>query len=82
MATNGDDDDVEAPVSGVPAKALEAANSAVPGGEIAKVEKEVGNSGIIYEVEKVVDGVEYDIDVTADGVVKEVGTEDDEDDDD
>ena len=81
-AVNGDDDDEEVPVSDVPEVVLAAANNAVPGGEITEVEKEVEDGEVIYEVEKVVDGVEYEIEVTADGKVKEIETEDDEEDDD
>lgn len=69
------------PLSNVPASVIDAANAAVPGGEITEVEMEVEDGETIYEVEKVVDGVEYDIDVTADGVVKEVEKEGEEEDD-
>jgi hypothetical protein len=65
-------------LSDVPAKVLDAANNAVPDGQITGVEKEVEGGQIIYEVEKVANGVEYDIDVTADGVVMEVEKEDDD----
>ena len=70
-----DDDDEKVTLSDIPAKVIEAANKAVPGGEITSVE-------IIYEVEKVVDGVEYEIEVTADGVVIDVEKEGDDDEDD
>ncbi len=71
-------------LSDTPANVIEAANNAVPGGEITEVEMEVEDGETIYEVEKVVDGVEYDIDVTPEGIVKEVekeGEDDEEDDD-
>jgi hypothetical protein len=80
---NGDGEE-NIPLSNTPTNVIEAANNAVPGGEITEVEMEVEDGETIYEVEKVVDGVEYDIDVTADGVVKEVereGEDDEEDDD-
>jgi len=69
-----DNDDEEVSLSDVPAKVIEAANKAVPGGEITAVE-------IIYEVEKVVNGIKYEIEVTADGVVKDVekGSDDEDD---
>jgi hypothetical protein len=79
-AVNGDDDDEKVPISDVPKIVLDAANKAVPGGEITEVEKEVEDGETIYEVEKVVDGVEYEIEVTADGVVKEIEKDDDGDD--
>ena len=77
-----DDEDEEVALSDVPASVIEAANKAVPGGKIEEVEMEEEDGKVSYEVEKVVDGVEYDIKVTADGVVKEVEEEDDEEEDD
>jgi len=79
-AVNNDDGE-KVPISDVPDEVLEAANSAVPGGEITAVEREVEDGVTIYDVEKVVDGVEYEIEVTADGVVKEVEKEGEDDDD-
>ena len=73
-----DNDDEKVTLSDVPIKVIEAANKAVPGGEITAVEKEEEDSQIIYEVEKVVDGIEYEIEVTADGVVKDVEKEGDD----
>ncbi|HIE28903.1 TPA: hypothetical protein EYP66_16635 [Candidatus Poribacteria bacterium] len=72
VAANDDDNDEEVPVSDVPAKVLQAANKAVSGGEVTKVEKEVEDGEVIYDVKKVVDGVSYEIEVTVDGVVKKV----------
>jgi len=78
-----EDEDEKVALSDVPAKVIEAANKAVPGGEIEEVDMEEEDGEIIYDVEKIVDGVEYDIEVTADGIVKEVEKEsDDEEDDD
>lgn len=81
---NGDNEE-NIPLSNIPANVIEAANNALPGGQITEVEMEVEDGQVIYEVEKVVDGEEYEIEVTADGVVKEVekeGEEEDEEDDD
>ena len=75
------DSEEEIPLSNTPANVIEAANSALPGGEITEVEIEVEDGETIYEVEKVVDGEEYEIEVTADGVVKEVEKEGEEEDD-
>ena len=83
-AVSNDDAEEEVPLSGVPANVLAAANSAVPGGEITEVEAEVEDGVVIYDVEKVVDGVEYEIEVTADGKVQEIekeGEDEEEDDD-
>lgn len=81
--TKADDDEIEEEVSlsDVPAIVLDAANEAVPGGEIEEVEKEVEDGEIIYKVEKIVEGAEYEIEVTAEGVVKEVEKDDEDDDD-
>ena len=65
-------------LSEVPIKVLEAANKAVPGGEVKDVETEVEDGELIYEVKKVVDSVKYEIEVTTDGVVKEVEKGDDD----
>ena len=81
VSINDDDEEIVL-LADVPASVLEAANEAVPGGEITSVEKEDEDGEIIYDVEKVVDGVEYEIEVTADGVVNEVEKEGDEEDDD
>ena len=51
---------------------LAAANKAVPGGEVTGVDEEEEGGQTIYEVQKKVDGVEYEIEVTADGEVLEV----------
>jgi hypothetical protein len=80
-AVRSGDSEENIPLSDTPANVIEAANNAVTGGEITEVEMEVEDGETIYEVEKVVDGVEYDIDVTADGVVKEIEKEGEEEDD-
>jgi len=50
----------------------DAANKAVPGGEITGIEEEEEDGQTVYEVQKLVDGVEYEIEVTADGEVLEI----------
>ncbi len=80
LGTTKADDDEEVSLSDVPAIVLNAANEAVPGGEIGKVEKEVENGEIIYDVGKVVDGVSYEIEVTANGIVKKIEKDDEDDD--
>ncbi len=72
VSNNDNDDDVKVSISDVPTKVLDAANSKVSGGEITAVEKDVEDGVTIYDVVKVVDGVEYEIEVTAVGVVNEV----------
>ena len=78
-AEDDDKDDQEEAVAltSVPTAVLEAAKEALPDGKIVKVEKEVEDGEVIYEVEMV---VEYEIAVTVEGEVKEVEIEDDEED--
>ena len=63
---------------------LQAADDAVPGGEIMGIEREEEDGEYIYEVQKLVDGVNYEIEITAEGDVLEIeqGDDDDEEDDD
>lgn len=80
---NGDSEEKVA-LADVPDGVIQAANNALKGGQIKEVEIEVEDGKTIYEVEMVLDGEEYEIEVTPDGVVKEVekeGEDDEEDDD-
>ena len=73
-----DKDHVEGPLPDIPAIVLEAANRAIPGGEIEAAEEAL-DAEIVYRIEKSVNGAEYAIRVTADGVVKDIERENDED---
>ena len=64
--------------SSAPDPVLTAANEAVPGGEVKGVVEEEENGQIVYEVQKLVDGIEYEIEVTADGEVLEIEEGDDD----
>lgn len=64
--------DIEAILSSLPVQVVEALNKVVPGGEIREVQKEIDDGVAVYEIEKLVDGAEYEIKVAADGVVTEV----------
>lgn len=59
-------------LSAVPDIIIKAADKAVPGGKINEVHKAMKEDVIIYEVEKIVDGVENEILITEDGTVKKV----------
>ena len=61
---------------------LQAADDAVPGGEITGIEREEEDGEYIYEVQKLVDGVNYEIEITAEGEVLEIEKRDDGEDDD
>ena len=75
-------DEEEIPLSEVPEKALEAAKKAVPGIRLTEAEFEKTSEGEVYEVEGTLDGVEYEITISADGKVLEVEREDEGEDDD
>ena len=64
--------------SSTPNKVLDAANKAVPGGEVTGTAEEKEDGRTVYEVQKLVDGVEYEIEVTANGEVLEVEEGDDD----
>lgn len=57
---------------------LDAANEALPGGAVTGVVEEEENGQTVYEVQKLVDGIEYEIEVTADGEVLEIEEGDDD----
>ena len=61
-----------------PDPVLIAANEAVPGGEVKGVVEEEENGQLVYEVQKTVNGVNYEIEVTADGEVLEIEEGDDD----
>jgi hypothetical protein len=75
------EDEREIPLSDVPAAARAAAEGAVPGIRLTEAEVEEEQGHLVYELEGVLDGKEYEIEVTAEGEVLEVEELDDEDDD-
>jgi uncharacterized membrane protein YkoI len=80
-----DDDEEEIPLDQVPQNVKDAAVVAVPAIVLEEAERETENDVLVYEVEGEVDGVEYAVEVSADGQVLEVEVDDDgedEDDDD
>jgi putative hemolysin len=62
----------------VPQAARDAALAAVPGLVLEEAETEVANGATVYCLEGKADGKEYEIEVTADGRVLEVESEDDD----
>ena len=79
--SDDDGDEVEIPLSEVPANVLAAARAAVPGIVFEEAERETEDGRIVYELEGEANGKEYEIEVSADGTVLEVEEEDDEDED-
>jgi uncharacterized membrane protein YkoI len=76
-----DDDEEKVPLSEVPKVVLDAAKAKVPGGTITAAEMETEDGVTTYDVVIVLDGVEYEVEVTADGTVKEVEKEGDDEED-
>ncbi len=67
-------------VSKVPEKIMAAALKAVPGIEIDEAEVEKTRRGLVYELEGEVDGKEFELHITADGIVLDIEGEDNDDD--
>lgn len=64
------------PIAEVPEKILAAAKEAVPGIKITEAEVEEKRTGIVYEVEGVVDGKKYEINISEEGKVLRVAEDD------
>jgi len=73
-----DEHEQKIPLSDIPAKVLKAANNAMAGGKVVEAEKEIDDGVIVYELKKIVNGVEYEIKVASDGTVKKVEKDDDD----
>ncbi len=65
----------EIPLSQVPKEAVAAAQSAVEGITLTEAEVEEEKGQTVYELEGMANGIEYEIEVTADGKVLEVEQE-------
>lgn len=73
------EDEKEIPLSQVSAAAMEAAENTVENITITEAEIEEEEDGqTVYELEGIANGVEYEIEVTADGKVLEVEQEDED----
>ena len=77
--SNDSDDDMEVALTlaDVPPVVRSAAEGAVPGIELTEAELELEDGREVYELTGLKDGVEYEIDVTPEGVVVEIEEEDD-----
>jgi len=74
------EDEKEISLSQVPAAAMKAAENAVENITITEAEIEEEDGQVVFELEGITDGIEYEIEVTADGKVLEVEREDEDDD--
>lgn len=73
------DDEVEVALGDVPDAVKSAAIRAVPGLVLTKAEKETERGATVYSVEGTVDGIEYEVEVSASGDVTEIEREGDDD---
>ena len=81
-STTSDEGEQELALSAVPQAVKDAALAAVPGLVIAEAETEQENGVTIYCIEGTAGGKEYEIEISADGQVLDIETEDDEDEED
>jgi hypothetical protein len=82
LAAFGGDDETEIPLEKVPDVVRQAVLEAVPGIELLEAEVEEENGHLVYELEGVLDGKTYEIEVTEDGEVLKVEQDDGDEDDD
>lgn len=77
-----DEKEKEIPLSDVPKIVMDAAQKAVPGIELSEADVEETPDGLVYELEGILDGKEYEIEISADGTVLNIEEEDHDDDED
>ena len=75
------EDEKEIPLSQVPEAAVEAGQQAVENITLTEAELEEEDGQTVYILEGTADGIEYEIEVTADGKILEVEQEDEDGDD-
>ena len=66
------------PESQLPSKVLKTLNQKLPGGEITSITEETEKGELRYDIEKTVNGFKYEIEINADGIIKEYSKEEDE----
>ncbi len=70
------DNDIEIPVSEVPANVITIVQNTLPGISITEAEKEVKDDAVIYELEgKLINGKEYEIKITESGTIIKIELE-------
>ena len=76
-ACSNDDNEVEIPLSAVPADIISIIQNALPGITLTEAEKEVKDNVTVYELEgKLLTGEEYEIKITATGTLLKIELED------
>ena len=76
-ACSDESNDVDIPVSEVPANIINIVQNALPGIVLSEAEKEIKDSTVVYELEgKLINGKEYDIKITASGTILKIKLDD------
>lgn len=69
--------EVEVPLSEVPANIITTVQNTLPGISLSEAEKETKDDTVIYELEgKLINGKEYEIEIAADGTIIKIELED------
>jgi len=71
------DNEIDIPLSEVPGDIITIVQNTLPGISLTEAEKEVSKDGVIYELEgKLIDGKEYEIEITESGTILKIELED------
>lgn len=77
IACTDKDNDIDIPLSEVPANVITIVQNTLPGISLTEAEKEVNKDIVIYELEgKLIDGKEYEIEITESGTILKIELED------
>jgi len=75
-ACSDKDNEIEIPLSAVPASVITIVQNTLPGISLTEAEKEVKDDTVIYELEgKLINGKEYEIEITEDGTILKIELE-------
>jgi hypothetical protein len=71
------DNEIDIPLSEVPGNIITIVQNTLPGISLTEAEKEINKDGVIYELEgKLIDGKEYEIEITESGTILKIELED------
>ncbi len=71
------DNDIEIPISEVPANIITIVQNTLPGIDLSEAEKEIKDDTVIYELEgELINGKKYEIKISEDGTIIKVELED------
>ena len=77
IACSDKDDDIDIPISEVPANIITIVQNTLPGISLTEAEKETKHDVIIYELEgKLINGLEYEIEINENGTIIKIELED------